>query len=639
MREAFQWKIMLAISLFLALCGSITAQETDITVTTRQPGHVFTDRERVVFALEAPSERHLSIHVVDYFDKTILERDLSVHAGKTFLKLGRLPTGYYELRLDSQSVSFAVVPARKRRFQGEDSPLATDGAISWVVVPESFTEVSQLMKRSGVSWVRDRLRWVDVEPERGQFHWELYDQSADAQTRVGLKVDRVFHDTPFWARSDGDGTRYPDDLRDVYRFAQAAARHFRGRVHAWEIWNEAELPNFSPEPADPYAAFFKAASLGFGSVDPRLKILMVSLGPEPGIFAEALFENGISSYMDIYNWHVYTGCPVVCLAGPQDYHLGAEKHFDLMARYGVEAPAWVTEAGTFLEAVDGVLTPANQRIQAEFIPKSFAHSLAAGVTKHFYFIFPHFVEGQIFAHGLLHEDLAPYPGYAALSATTYALGKGAYQGRMSKEGISAFLFDNGKGQTLVLWSDEGQKEITLSVKARAVSLVNVVGGEETRRVTAGRLQLELTGSPIFLLLPQNALQETIIPPEPAPLPERPAPVPTYLEIVARFVFPTATINKPTESYILPVGQETPVSLEIYNFSSRSFQGKVQVSLPEGWEISGLSPSLSIEPMGLLRVQVSLKPSLQPSADRRPIRLQVSGPRGNASPCVAYVQTQ
>jgi len=591
---------------------------------------VFTDREGVVFTLKALSEQSVSLRVSDYFGKTIVERALLVKPEKTLLDLGRMSTGYFELHLGSQIVSFAVVPAGSRRFKGEDSPLATDGAISWLVAPEHFKEAAQLMKRAGVLWVRDRLHWGEVQPERDRFQWGKYDKAADAQVKAGLKVYQIFHDTAAWTRSDRDGRRYPDDLRDVYRFTQEAARHFKGRVHAWEVWNEADIPGFSPEPADPYAAFFKAASLGFKSVDPQLQVLMVSMALGPGHFTEALFENGIAPYMDIYNWHIYDA--------PQNYHLRAEKHLDLMARHGVQAPNWLTEAGIPLEATNGGLTPTDQRRQAEFVPKSFAYSLACGVMKHFFFVFPYYLENGI-DFGLLHKDLTPYPGYAALSATTYALGKGIFLGRIRREGIQAFLFDNGKGQTLVLWSDEGGKDISLSVKARSVRLVNVVGGEERLPITRRKLHLQLTPSPVFLMLPPDILQETIIPPEPLPKPVRQSPAPAYKEIVARLVFPKERIDKHSESYILPAEQETPVALEVYNFSEQPFQGKAQISLPEGWQISGILPTLSIDPMGRVSLRLPLKAAPQPSSERKPIRVQVSGSKGEASPCVAYVQAK
>ncbi|MCC6442571.1 MAG: hypothetical protein IT210_03825 [Armatimonadetes bacterium] len=618
-------------ALFLALslwtCIPAVSQEASmIDVSSRQPGHVFTDRERVRFTLKTSPERSLTVTVRDYEGTQMLSRALTAQPSGAALDLGRLPTGYYVLTLEAQEISFAVVPSAARRYRAEDSPLATDGAISWLVSPEQFRGTAQLMKRAGLLWVRDRMSWGEAQPERGAFRWGKYEQSADAQSGAGLKVYQIFHDTAPWARADRDGKRYPDDLRDAYRFGFEAARHFKGRISAWEIWNESDISVFSPEPADPYAAFFKAASLGFKAADPDVKILMVSMALGADRFTDALFENGIAPYMDIYNWHVYDA--------PQNYRARAEGHFRMMARHNISSPNWLTEAGIHLKEVDGGLTGTDQKRQAEFVPKSFTHSLASGVDKHFFFVFPYYLENGI-DFGVLHRDLTPYPGYVALSATTYALGKGRCQGRIEIPGVSAFVFDNGQGQTVVLWSEE-ENEVSLNINARQARLVNVVGKESKLPVEGKRLRIRATASPVFVILPPDALRETVTPPAVKPPSVTRTPKPAHKEIVARLVFPNERMDKPSESYICPAGQEIEVALDAYNFGDKPFEGELQAVLPSGWEISGLPQTVRLEPMGRLQQPVRLKAG-QTGEDRLPLRLRVSGPKGEASPFVAYVQ--
>ncbi len=58
---------------------------------------------------------------------------------------------------------------------------------------------------------------------------------------TALTCTRSFTVFPTWCRADKDQRAAPDDLRDVYRFAQALATQFRGRVQAWEAWNEPDI--------------------------------------------------------------------------------------------------------------------------------------------------------------------------------------------------------------------------------------------------------------------------------------------------------------------------------------------------------------------------------------------------------------
>src|SRR5581483_11110499 len=98
-------------------------------------------------------------------------------------------------------------------------------------------------------------------------------------------------------------------------------------------------------------------------------------------------------------------------------------------------------------AVDGTLTPEDKRRQAEFIPKSYVESLAHGTDKHFFFVFPHYIENGV-EFGTLTADLKPYPGYAALATLTDALGAAIYLGeiRFRQPGLHLHVFNNGEGE-------------------------------------------------------------------------------------------------------------------------------------------------------------------------------------------------
>ena len=56
-----------------------------------------------------------------------------------------------------------------------------------------------LARKAGVSWTRDMAFWRYLEPEPGQWHWDLLEAKLKRATAVGLKVVLCFNQMPRWA--------------------------------------------------------------------------------------------------------------------------------------------------------------------------------------------------------------------------------------------------------------------------------------------------------------------------------------------------------------------------------------------------------------------------------------------------------
>jgi len=154
----------------------------------------------------------------------------------------------------------------------QDSPVCMDMATAWfesdVVELEKYVSLAAL---AGVNIARDRIWWREFEPSQGYYPANTkYDIAADIQSRWGLKVLQVFHDTPTWARVYGEPL--PIDLRHPYRSCKEMAKRFKGTVQAWEPWNEANLNGFGAQTIDETTSYQKAAYLGFKAGDPDLRL-------------------------------------------------------------------------------------------------------------------------------------------------------------------------------------------------------------------------------------------------------------------------------------------------------------------------------------------------------------------------------
>jgi len=557
---------------------------------------VFPESERVVLAPATDGPAPASFSLVrrgPSSEQALGERRPSGEGGRARLDLGVLPRGYYELRSPGSAPRAFVVtfdPAARPAVDPDRARIAADGAIAWLVRPDDFEAVSRAMALAGVSWVRDRLSWGEVQPARGEFRAGRYEKAARAQRAAGLSVVTVFHDTPPWARKDGRRKGFPDRLDDAFRFGRALAGHFRGLLRAYEVWNEADIDVFAFETADRYAPFLKAASLGLKAGDPGALVLMNSFAHPAAAFGEVLFENEIGGYVDAYNHHLYQ---------PPDRHPQVARwHFGLAARYGLDGlPFWVTEAGIALPDAGGRLGEADRWKQADFVAKSFARSLLAGIDRHFFFIFPYYKEGKI-DFGLLDRDLAPTPGLAAFATMSYALGKAEPLGEgLAGEGeVTALFFDAGPWRTAVLWAGE-TREVVVRSADPALRALNLTG--EDHPVRAGRVAVG--PSPVYLLAKDLAPASPAARRRPAARPDPPG----LRQIVLRINLPSGAASFKRQLYLLPAGTAAPAEVEVWNLGAEPFRGTVRLSCGTPFRIEPAESPLEIPPMGVALAQAVL----------------------------------
>jgi hypothetical protein len=602
---------------FPILMGLATSMSTAIDITSECTGSIFTDNEIVRFHMETTANARLS--VTDYAGKKVFEKDFP--AGQAEVEIGTLPRNHYTVIVrggdELEKTCFGVVPSMESRSHLEDPRIASDVAMSWLVKPDRFDELAQLTKLSGVIWVRDRIRWGEVETQRG--HWakrNRYDLSAEAQMKHGLKVYQVFHDTPGWAQREEKTHSFPDDLRDAYNFAAEMARRFKGKVAAWEVWNEPDIIHFSDELGDSYSALLKAMYLGFKSADPELPVLLCSFAMGPGRFAETIFQNDVQNYFDIYNYHIYD---------KWENHAGrALKHIELMRRYGLERkPVWLTEAGRPIKREPDLveLTPEQGRDVAEFLPKAIISSLSAGVDKYFWFIMPYYRERDVMLFGLLRDDMTPTPGYCALSACTYALGEANYLGRLDVAGVHAHVFDRGDDRFAVsFWTDEGERVFSLHVDPGKGTLVSLMGSEQEMDISEGIVELEASPSVRYLIL--DALKDTLRIDYPREKPEtkRSYDPTTVSPIVLRLQFARESRDKKSDTYLLPGDSPTKVGVQVYNFGKDQFPCKLKLHLPEGYQGALDGEEVSVSPMGRVVREFEISPGV--NAGSEPVQIRV-----------------
>jgi hypothetical protein len=228
-----------------------------------------------------------------------------------------------------------------------------------VVLPNPGDQATQAqIAASGARNVRVFASWRMLESQRGQFTPYIlagYDALANRMKAAGIPVYFVVTQTPSWATASQAPNAPPP--ADAYAdFVRRLAAHFRGRVSAYELWNEPDEA-FSWEggatPAQ-YAALLKPAYAAAKSADPGARVGVGGLVANHFAFVEGLYAAGAKGSFDFVSVHTDTACnradPRV--AGRDENgrisrwsFTGYREVRASMLDHGDDKPIWMTELG------------------------------------------------------------------------------------------------------------------------------------------------------------------------------------------------------------------------------------------------------------------------------------------------------
>jgi hypothetical protein len=179
--------------------------------------------------------------------------------------------------------------------------------------------VTRVTKEAGFGWVKQQVRWADVERTKGQPDWSQLDQMVDYSLKAPLNIMFSVVSAPAWSRADGKTDGPPDNSADYATFLTQLATRYQGQVRAYEIWNE---QNFSREwgggqiNAGAYVELLKVAHDAIKAADPNALIVSGALTPtgftdpnvaiDDALFFEQMYQyqNGVfKQYADVIGAH------------------------------------------------------------------------------------------------------------------------------------------------------------------------------------------------------------------------------------------------------------------------------------------------------------------------------------------------
>jgi hypothetical protein len=174
----------------------------------------------------------------------------------------------------------------------------------------------QLVQDAGFNWVKQEFAWREIEGAgKGVFDWSRTDRVMDQIDAHGLKVIARLGVQPQWAGGGYPEIGPPNNMQDFADFAAAVAQRYKGRIDAYQIWNEPNLArewgNRPPNAAE-YTQMLKSAYEAIKAVDPFPVIISAGLAPttrnddvaRPDIYyIQEMYDAGAAPYFDALGAH------------------------------------------------------------------------------------------------------------------------------------------------------------------------------------------------------------------------------------------------------------------------------------------------------------------------------------------------
>ena len=235
-------------------------------------------------------------------------------------------------------------------------------------------------------WRTSHADWADIQPQRGQWYFDLLDKYVDMSVEHHVPILMVLTYTPAWASSTPDAESDkptspgnagpPTDINDWRNYVRTVATRYKGRIRNWEIWNEPNRPKSWNGSPGQMVQMAKEAYTILKQIDPGCTI--VSPAPEElkGLaFFQQYLAAGGGKYADVIGYHFYVNNDP-----PEAMVPFIQQARTIMTRNGLgDKPLWDTEAGWLSPPA---LLP---DIAAGYVARAEILNWAAGVSRFYWF--------------------------------------------------------------------------------------------------------------------------------------------------------------------------------------------------------------------------------------------------------------
>lgn len=264
---------------------------------------------------------------------------------------------------------------------------------------EDMGEIMAHLRELGVGWVKVQVSWKLYQSAPEQYTEDRFaelDDLVQAARANDIDVLLGVSKAPEWSRLTTELDGPPIDYDLYQQFMAFLAGRYRGRVAAYELWNEPNLQrewNGSPLSAADFVRLIEAGAAGVRSADPEA--LLISGAPattgindgvtavDDRVFLRGMLEAGVGNIVDAVGAHPYgwANPPDSNVTSPDSAVPSHNNHpsfffaetladyVALLDEFGINKMLWVTEFGwgTFEGITNDDGEPASPPAGAEFM--------------------------------------------------------------------------------------------------------------------------------------------------------------------------------------------------------------------------------------------------------------------------------
>ena len=229
------------------------------------------------------------------------------------------------------------------------------------------------------------VAWADMAPHKGEYHFEYLDRYLALAEEHNAEVLYPLGLTPRWASSRPDEksayqpgwAAEPRDIEDWRNYVTTIVEHCKGRVHAYEIWNEPNYKPFWTGDVDGVLRLTREASQIIRKLDPQAVIVSPAATTASGTkwLAEFLSKGG-GQFVDVIGYHFYVNTqppeailPIIA----QVKKIMADNHQSAK-------PLWNTEIGWLRPSQF-----ASEDLCAAYLARTYILAWAAGVQRTYWY--------------------------------------------------------------------------------------------------------------------------------------------------------------------------------------------------------------------------------------------------------------
>lgn len=263
------------------------------------------------------------------------------------------------------------------------------------IVPSDWDEVLQKASDTGIDWAREEFNWDVIEPVNNTYSWTAMDAVVDAYQEYNIDVLGLLTYSSTWASSNvgsSDYQFYPPDIEAWRDYVAQVSYRYKGKVDAWEIWNEPNHSGFWKGTVEEYAELLQVAADEIHEQNPEARVVLGGLSGSDYEYLEQVLEAmDDPSAIDVIAFHPYRQVKGVFNYMPEETVNGLNTLvadiYNMKAvagRYGHKnTPIWLTEVG-YSTSTGGV----SEADQAKYMMRLYTQAFALKrVRKVFWYSF------------------------------------------------------------------------------------------------------------------------------------------------------------------------------------------------------------------------------------------------------------